>query len=301
MVNTSYRTICPARVCYDVTILPAPLASGRVVHRAPLPALLLLAPLLWLFRSVLFFGEVFAFRDSAHYYFPLYRFVQESWATGLPLWNPFDGIGQPLLGDPTAAVLYPGKLLFCLPMEYRVCFAIYVVAHLWLAGVGAFYCAQHFRTGWHGALLAGFSYELGGHVLFQYCNPVFSVGAAWLPWGLLLTEQIVTGVGRGTYLDGKHSLLTLRRESVLFAGVLTLMVLGGGSADGHTTAYLSVGCAHAFFRAGVGKRCDQSVPLRSLLCCCPPYRSCRRSNGQHKATGRCGFILVRSGSGRPIL
>ena len=190
------------------------------MHRVPLPALLLLAPLLWLFRSALFFGEVFAFRDSAHYYFPLYRYVQDAWRSGLPLWNPLDGIGQPLLGDATAAVLYPGKLLFCLPFEYRTCFAIYVVAHLWLAGCGAYWCARYFRAGSYGSLLAGFSYELSGHVLFQYCNPIFCVGAAWLPWAVLLNERML--------VDKRNSRTVLRRRQfALLAVVLTMMVLGG--------------------------------------------------------------------------
>ena len=156
---------------------------------------------------------MFAFRDSAHYYFPLYKYVQDQWRLGVPLWNPLDGLGQPLLGDPTAAVLYPGKLIFCLPLSYSQCLVLYVVLHLWLAGTGAYWCARSWRASVSGALVAGLAYQLSGQVLFQYCNPIFCVGAAWLPWAVLLMDRIA-----------------VRRRLVdvlLLALVFCLMVLGG--------------------------------------------------------------------------
>lgn len=183
------------------------------MRRALLPPVLLLAPLLWLFRRALFAGETFAFRDSAHYYYPLYKYVQERWKDGLPLWNPLDGIGQPLLGDPTAAVLYPGKLIFSLPLPYALCFVLYVTLHLWISGYGAFRYARCLGTGTLGAIVAGLAYELSGQVLFQYCNPIYCVGAAWLPWALLCFERSISS---GFFLNG-----------LVFAIVLSLMVLGG--------------------------------------------------------------------------
>ena len=189
------------------------------MHRRWLPPFLLLLPLVWLFRHALFGLQHFAFRDAAHYYFPYYRFVQEAWQEGLPLWNPLDGIGQPLLADPTAAVLYPGKLLFLLPLEYSLVYAIYIVAHLWLAGAGAYYCARYCRAGTFGAMLCGISYELSGHVLFQYCNPIYCVGAAWLPWSLLCIEGILRTRAR----DDRRP----RRYMLLLAIVWSMMILGG--------------------------------------------------------------------------
>ena len=142
-------------------------------------------PLMWLFRRALFGGEAFAFRDASYYYFPYYQYVRDRWSDGIPLWNPLDGLGQPLLGDPTAAVLYPLKLVFCLPLDYTRCLGLYAIAHLVLAGFGAFCLARRFRASRHGAILAAVSYQLSGQVLFQYCNPIYLVGAAWLPFGLL--------------------------------------------------------------------------------------------------------------------
>ena len=203
-------------------------------------------PLFWLFRRAIFQGELFAFRDAAHYYLPFYRYVHESWATGLPLWNPLDGIGQPLLADPTAAVLYPGKLIFCLPLEYATCFALYVVFHLWLGGVGTFFCARVFRCTTTGALLAGLSYELSGQVLFQYCNPIYCVGAAWLPWAILLLEKLLTGAGQ-------------RRTVITLAIVWCMMVWGGEPQIAYHTVLL------AFFRIVFLRRSQQLPAVKTLV------------------------------------
>ena len=67
------------------------------------------------FRAVLFGGEQFAYRDAAHFYYPLYLRVQQEWAAGRwPLWDPWQNAGMPLLGMPMSAVFYPGKILYAI-------------------------------------------------------------------------------------------------------------------------------------------------------------------------------------------
>ena len=62
---------------------------------------------------VFFQGQQFGFRDAAHYYYPLYQRVQQEWDAGrVPLWELEENAGMPLLGNPTAAVFYPRKLVF---------------------------------------------------------------------------------------------------------------------------------------------------------------------------------------------
>ena len=85
------------------------------------------------YGGVLFGGRQFAFRDSAHFYYPLYWRVQQEWSAGrLPLWEPGENGGTPMLGSPMAAVLYPGKLLFAL-VPYAWGVRLYTVAHEVLA------------------------------------------------------------------------------------------------------------------------------------------------------------------------
>ncbi len=67
----------------------------------------------WCYGPALSQDRQFGYRDAGHYYYPLHQRVQAEWDQGRwPLWEPEENAGVPLLGNPTAAVLYPGKLVF---------------------------------------------------------------------------------------------------------------------------------------------------------------------------------------------
>src|ERR1700757_4574081 len=88
------------------------------------------------YGGVLLRGQQFGYRDAAHFYYPLYQRVQAEWRAGRwPLWEPEENGGMPLLGNPTAAVLYPGKLIYA-ALPYAWAARLYVVAHSLLAFAG---------------------------------------------------------------------------------------------------------------------------------------------------------------------
>src|SRR4051812_22341592 len=75
----------------------------------------LAAPALASFGGVLFRDRQFAYRDAGTFYYPLYLRVPQEWEAGRwPLWAPEWNAGMPLLGNPSAAVLYPAKVVFSL-------------------------------------------------------------------------------------------------------------------------------------------------------------------------------------------
>ena len=87
------------------------------------------ALLLTCYAPALFLDRQFGYRDSAHYYYPLNQRVQADWNRGLwPLWEPEENAGMPLLGNPTAAVFYPGKIVFAL-LPYAWGARVYIIAH----------------------------------------------------------------------------------------------------------------------------------------------------------------------------
>src|SRR4051794_41874744 len=88
------------------------------------------------FGRVLLDGHQFAYRDAAHFYYPLYQRVQQEWREGrIPLWEMEENAGMPLLGNPSAAVLYPGKLVYAV-LPYPWAARMYIVLHVLLAFVG---------------------------------------------------------------------------------------------------------------------------------------------------------------------
>jgi hypothetical protein len=71
---------------------------------------------------------------------------------------------MPLMGNPTAAVLYPGKLIFAL-VPYPLAARLYVVGHTLLAYVTMFAMLRSWRTSLVGSALAASSYAFGAPVL----------------------------------------------------------------------------------------------------------------------------------------
>lgn len=189
---------------------------------------LALAVLLGVCYGPAILGKQFAFRDAAHFYYPLYQRVEAEWDAGRwPLWEPEENGGIPLLGNPTAAVLYPGKLIYRV-MPYPMAARWYVIAHTLLAFAGAAVLARTLGIGGVGATIAGMAYGFGAPVLFQYCNIIYLVGAAWLPWAL---ASVDAWLRRG------------RRWGIAALGVaLAMQVLGGEPQS----AYLAGLCAGGY-------------------------------------------------------
>ena len=184
--------------------------------------------LLVCFRAVLFGGRQFAYRDAAHFYYPLYLRVQQEWAAGRwPLWDPGQYAGMPLLGMPMAAVLYPGKLVYAF-FAYPWATRLYTIAHVVIAWAGMFALARGWRQSHTAASLAAMAYAFGAPVLFQYANIIFLVGAAWVPWGFLALELLLHQKRRWGFLG--------------LAIVLSLQVLGGDPE----AAYLIVLCGAGY-------------------------------------------------------
>ncbi|TWU42006.1 hypothetical protein [Novipirellula artificiosorum] len=170
---------------------------------------------LLLFATALLGVDRLAFRDVSHFYTPLYDYVAER--TGLdwiPLWNPLDQTGIPLMGETTTAVLYPVRwLVFALPLPTEVALSWYVVVHLGLAVLAARYAAGRCGVTSTSASLAGILYAFCGSVLYLYTNPPFLVGAAWAP--VVLSTLVVGGYD------------SMRKRVRIASVAMAMMILGG--------------------------------------------------------------------------
>jgi hypothetical protein len=171
-------------------------------------------PVVVLFGPVLVSDRTFAFRDSAHFYYPLFEWCADQWGAGrVPLWNPQENIGVPALADTSSSLFYPGKLLFALPLDFTLKYKLYVTLHVLLAAGGSYWLARVWQCSRYAGALAAVTLACGGGVVFQYSNIVFLVGAAWLPFAALATDWML------------HA--RSWRAAVLLGAVLALMILGG--------------------------------------------------------------------------
>lgn len=210
--------------------------------------------ILYLFAGVLSGRDRLAFRDVSYFYTPLYQHVadlcsNQPWgAWGHAIWNPNDLTGMPLAGETTTAVFYPLRILvYSLGTSAETSIGIYVVLHLLIASVAAYWMALRFRCRRCSASVVGLVYPLSGTVLFLATNPPYLVSAAWLPFvlgSLLLrtTSRSVRSTDRPSLTRWKGNengrslkvpalaarYTSLTTGSILVPGVaMSLMILGG--------------------------------------------------------------------------
>ena len=150
----------------------------------------------------------------------------------------------PLLGNPTAAVLYPGKVAFFL-LPHPWAMRVFVIGHVALAFGAMWALLRAWRVSTTGSILGSLAYGFGVPVLSQTSNLIFLVGAAWAPLGFLAADRWVR-CGRRWALPA----LTL---------VLALQVLGGDPE----AAYLTFVCAMGY-AAGIVAARPPSVVGRVL-------------------------------------
>ncbi|TWT39770.1 YfhO family protein [Blastopirellula retiformator] len=168
---------------------------ARRLRHAFVPLIPLTALLVLFFGPAIFGSASFVFRDAAHFYYPLFAFTQSVWGEGrIPMWNPYDGVGMPLLAEPSASVFYPGKLLFALPIAFPTALRLYVIGHFGLAYLTSYNAARRLGISRSGAILTAISYSFGGYVVATHANVIFLVGAAWAPLALLAGVRLASDV-----------------------------------------------------------------------------------------------------------
>ncbi|MBI5545086.1 MAG: hypothetical protein HY901_14440, partial [Deltaproteobacteria bacterium] len=140
----------------------------------------LLAAVAFVYRFV-FRAEVFAANDFFRIYVPDAFFTLESLKHGeLPLWNPYQRLGQPFLGNPLTQALYPPRLLPVLVAGPFWGTTIEQVLHVVLAASGTALAARKLGASRAASLLSGATLGLG--VLSPMALLNVNGAIAWSGW-----------------------------------------------------------------------------------------------------------------------
>jgi Interleukin-like EMT inducer len=111
----------------------------------------------------------------------------------LPLWNPYQLGGMPLIGDIQAAPFYlPNLTLGWLSRGHDISFLgfeLLVIAHYALGGAGLYLYLRGLRMGWAAALVGAVAFEFNGFFIGHRGHYNMLAVAAWLPWVLALLDQ----------------------------------------------------------------------------------------------------------------
>ncbi len=196
------------------------LRAGRLAASQALPWLAFLGCLAWLFYPGLVASKVPAFRDAYHFYYPqavwLERCAEQ--ATYFPSWNPDEGLGVSITGQPSAALYYPLRPLWWLPgLDTAQKFSLFIVAHLLIAAIGAHWAARQLNLSGQAAWLAAVSYSLSCPVYFQHTNLIYLCSAAWVGFALSAIFAVMQATDRSGFVG----------SCIVFAAATSMMLLGG--------------------------------------------------------------------------
>ena len=112
------------------------------------------------------------------------RAAKDLFSGQLPLWNPYEGLGAPLLGEMQSAALFPPTWLQILPHGQVLELAVLQL----LAGLGTFLFLCKLGVDRRAALAGGFLFQLNG--VFAWLRNAIYNPVAFLPWLFLAVEAL---------------------------------------------------------------------------------------------------------------
>ena len=126
--------------------------------------------------------------------------VFESWRRReLPLWNPYELCGTPLLADSQSGALYPPHIVMgVLHVPTAAAMTLLAWLHLFWAGLGVFLLSGRLGATRVGGVVAGAGFALSAFMLSWLALPSVISTVAWIPWVLLGTYG-VWGLGSGAW------------------------------------------------------------------------------------------------------
>ena len=146
-----------------------------------------------------------------------------------PLWNPWLGLGAPLLANYQSALLYPPNLLL-LVVDVAWGQTLLVMLHLMWAGAGMLFLARRIGLGRLGQGVASLSYALCAYLVARADFLSMNATSAWLPWVLWAVE----GLGRR-----QDSPAAGRAAIPILAAILSMQWLAGHAQLAWYSAFLA--------------------------------------------------------------
>jgi len=162
-----------------------------------------------LFSRQIFNGQALFWGTPSTQFIPWWEFA---WGTilegGLPLWNPWVGMGAPLAANYQTALFYPpywSYLVFFILGGVRLMawsMTIMVVLHLIWAGIGTVKLLDDLEIGYLGQVVGGLAFSLSGYLVSRAGFLSINAATAWIPWILLFSKSITTKERKFFWLTG---------------------------------------------------------------------------------------------------
>lgn len=175
---------------------------------------ILFASVILFWNSIVWTGRTLFFDLIYRYYYPFSSFLSYSiHAKQIPLWNPFLYSGMPFLANLQTAVFYPFTYIFVI-FEYPLALKIYLILHVFMAGLFMFYLCRNFAMGYLGSIASAVVFMFNGFIVLHIGLISNLSSIVWLPLILLnfhkgitknnITYLILTGIFLTLQFFGGH-------------------------------------------------------------------------------------------------
>jgi len=207
----------------------------------PVPALFFGITLCYFF-PMLSSTNVFVERDLAAFFIPpRYLWVSMAKSFQLPLWNPFNYCGIPLLATLQPGVFYPPHVLYFL-LPFNIAWNWIIILHFFLAGMTTYSLLRYLRASYEGAIIGAITFMLSGYLISVHNLLTHLLAVAWFPLVLVYFLRYFEK-GKKKFLVFTSILLAVQ----FFAGapeisIITILVLCVIAAFAHN--FLNASLAH---------------------------------------------------------
>ena len=170
--------------------------------------------------------------DQANYVHPrqvfLDRVLEEDHR--VPLWNPMTFGGHPFFAESGSRLAYPPLLQLSVLFDASWTHDLYVMLHLFVAGVAAFALMRTFGVGLGGALLTGVAWAFCSYTLGWVMLEMIAAPSALLPIGLLCVRRWYDRRSWATLLAGAFVLGLLFLGTTVEFALFCFLCVGGYAA-----------------------------------------------------------------------
>jgi len=141
-----------------------------------------------LFAPALLGAGQFMYRDTGRMHAPMKKFLAEEMARGrFPEWNPYSGLGEPLVAGAVNSVQHPFNLLL-LVLPFDAGFKAWTLLAYLVAACGGYVWGRALGRSFAAALLAGLGFAVSGALVSVSDNLTYLAAYAAIPWVLAAAQ-----------------------------------------------------------------------------------------------------------------
>jgi hypothetical protein len=182
--------------------------------------LVVLSPII-LFGPILISGETLFWGTPIMQFVPWREFAIDSLLHGhFPLWNPWLGMGAPLIANYQSAIFYPPNWILPIigPAWGQ---GLLVMLHVIWTGIGMLLLVRQLGLSRLSQAIAALSFSLSGYVIARAGFLSINATVAWLPWIILVADRVIV------IQNMPGSFRRLIKPTLLLSLVLCLQWLAG--------------------------------------------------------------------------